>query len=91
MGSIVSWIWVWLARERGSVAIFTDLRHHVGWGNAALLHSWVHGTRVIHKARHHVCGRGRRVLSLRWLGATAAGSGIMAVEVQDFFRAFRAL
>lgn len=90
LGCIASWIWVWLARVRGSVAISTGLRHHVGWRNAALLHPRVHGPGIVHEPRHHVCSRGRRVV-LRWLGTTAAGSSIMAVEVQELFRAFRSL
>lgn len=91
LGSIASWIRVWLAGVRGSVGASTGLRQHVGWRNATLLHPRVHSTRVVHEARHHVCSRGRRTLLLRWLGATVAGSGIMTVEVQDFFRAFRSL
>lgn len=92
MGSIASLIRVWLARVKGSITTSTGLRHHVGWRNATLLHSRVYSTRIINEARHHVCSRGRRTLLLvRWLGATAAGSSIMAVEVQDFLRAFRPL
>lgn len=91
LGSIASWIGVWLAGVRGSVGTSTGLRQHMGWRNTTLLHPRVHGTRVVHEARHHVCSRGRRTLLLRWLGATVAGSSIMTVEVQDFFRAFRSL
>lgn len=92
MGSVASWIGVWLAGVRGSVGTTTGLRHHVRWRNATLLNPRVHGSRVVHEARHHVCSRGgRTLLLLRWLGATAAGSSIMAVKVQDFFRAFRPL
>lgn len=90
LGGIASWIWVWLARVRSSVAISASLKHHVGWRNAAVLHPRVHGTRVEHEARHHVCSGGRVVL-LSWLGATVAGSSIMAVEVQDFFGALGSL
>jgi len=87
LGGVVSWIRVRLARVRSPVAISMSLKHHVGWRNASTLHPRVHCTMVEHVARHHVCSRGRRVL----LGAAAAGSGIMAVEVEDFFRALRSL
>lgn len=86
LGSITSWI-----RVGGTVPTCTDLRHHVGWRNATLLHTRMHGARVIHEARHHVRSRDRRVLVLRRLDATVSCSSIMTVKVQDFFWAFRLL
>lgn len=91
LGSIASWIWVWLARVRASVSNSSGLRHHMWGRNAALLHPRVHGTRVVHEARRQVCSRDRWVLLLGRLDAMATGSSIVAVEVQDFFRAFRSL
>ena len=91
LSSIPSWIWVWLARVRASVSNSLGLRHHMGWGNAALLHSRVHGTRVVYEARCHLCSGGRLMMLLRQMGATSASCSIVAVEVKDFFWAFRLL
>lgn len=57
------------------------------WRDAALLHPRVHGTGVVHEARHHVGGGGGPLL-LWGLAAAAAGGSVMAVQVQDLFWAF---
>lgn len=85
LGGIASWICVRLARVKATITNSTGMRHHVG-RNGTMLHPRVHSARVIHEARWHVW-----VLLLSWLGASTAGSSIMAVKVQDFFRTFRSL
>lgn len=55
------------------------LGHEVGRGDAALLHPGVHGSRVVHVARHGVSpleGGGLRAV---------LGGSVVAVQVQDFF------
>lgn len=80
--NVASWVEVWLPRVADSGGAPVGLGHEVGGRNATLLHPGMHGSRVVHVARHGVSP-----LECGGLGAVLGGS-VVTVQVQDFLWAF---